>query len=338
MKHLSNTELDQEFAVVVKTERKITHDVLLYIQEINKRSLHLSFGYESLRDYLIKRHRYSEGSANRRIGAMRMLTEVPEVSEKIIEGSLNLSQLAVAQSALYQKQKKENIKISKEEKASLLQELENKSLDETKGEVANTLNIEIKEKKSITYGKNDSAFLNMKLTKEELAIVKECLEIMSHQAKDAKELLLNLCRKAIKAKKAVKAECKRADRKENNQMVQEVDNKITQEIDREVAQVSKIKQKSSAPITPSATSAKSKRGRYITARTRTKVFIRDQFMCRFIGEDGHMCGSKMWLQPHHIIPFAKGGENSLENLSLRCRTHNLFEAEREGLGFQWEWL
>jgi len=296
MKHLSNIELDQEFAVVVKTERKITHDVLLYIQEIHRRSLYVSFGYDSLRNYLIKRHKYSEGAANRRISAMFLLSAVPEVKEKIIEGSLNLSQLAVAQSAIYQTQQKENRKISTEEKASLLLELENKTIDETKAEIANTLNIEIKDKKPITYGKDNAAFINMKLTKEELALVQETLNLMSHQAKDPKELLLNFCKKALKAKKELKSQ---------------------------------------KGLMPSAAATKSEcnknRSRYILVSLRNQVFIRDQFICRFIGEDGHLCGSKKFLQPHHIIPFAKGGKHTLENLSLRCRTHNLYEAEKEGL-------
>jgi len=330
MKHLSNIELDQEFAVAVKTERKITHEVLLYIQEIHRRSLHVSFGYDSLRDYLIKRHKYSEGAAWRRINAMQMLTAVPEVKEKIIEGSLNLSQLAITQSAIYQKQKEEKCQVSNEEKANLLLKLENRTLDKTKAEIANSLNIEIKEKKPITYGKDDTAFINMKLTKEELTIVQETLNLMSHQAKNPKELLLNFCKKALKAKKELKPQKglkMNSPLKSDKEVKSEIENIKSTKVTNEQILTTGVKS-----ITPSASATKSQRGRYIPELIRTQVFIRDQFKCQFRGESGHVCGSKRFLQPHHIKAFAKGGEHKLENLSLRCRAHNLFEAEREGLG------
>ena len=34
------------------------------------------------------------------------------------------------------------------------------------------------------------------------------------------------------------------------------------------------------------------------------------------------------LEFHHVVPFADGGATTAENLSLRCRAHNGYEAER----------
>ncbi|MGE0631925.1 MAG: HNH endonuclease, partial [Pseudobdellovibrionaceae bacterium] len=73
------------------------------------------------------------------------------------------------------------------------------------------------------------------------------------------------------------------------------------------------------------------RSRYIPQHIRKAVFARDGFQCRFKTEEGHICGSRMFLQPHHIKAFAKGGEHTLANLSLRCHAHNQFEAKLEGL-------
>jgi hypothetical protein len=33
------------------------------------------------------------------------------------------------------------------------------------------------------------------------------------------------------------------------------------------------------------------------------------------------------LEFHHVVPFAKGGPSNPENLELRCRAHNAFEAK-----------
>jgi 5-methylcytosine-specific restriction endonuclease McrA len=68
--------------------------------------------------------------------------------------------------------------------------------------------------------------------------------------------------------------------------------------------------------------------------TRSEVYARDEGRCTFIGDDGHVCGSTYLLQLHHRIPWAKGGPNKPENLTLHCFTHNQLEAEREGLSGQ----
>lgn len=35
-----------------------------------------------------------------------------------------------------------------------------------------------------------------------------------------------------------------------------------------------------------------------------------------------------FLEYHHVVPFAAGGETSAKNLELRCRGHNQYEAEK----------
>jgi 5-methylcytosine-specific restriction endonuclease McrA len=101
---------------------------------------------------------------------------------------------------------------------------------------------------------------------------------------------------------------------------------------------SELKRRYGSPVRARRTSAAPKpkqactRAReYIAASTRNKVFVRDEGRCTFIGDDGHVCGSTYLLQLHHRIPWAKGGPNTPENLTLHCFTHNQLEAEREGL-------
>jgi hypothetical protein len=54
----------------------------------------------------------------------------------------------------------------------------------------------------------------------------------------------------------------------------------------------------------------------IPAAVRTEVWRRDQGRCV-------ECGSNQNLQYDHIIPVAKGGATSAQNLQLLCRQHNL---------------
>lgn len=55
------------------------------------------------------------------------------------------------------------------------------------------------------------------------------------------------------------------------------------------------------------------------------VFQRDDFQCTFVGPAGR-CTEKSGLELHHIRPFARGGEHSMECLTVRCKAHNLAQA------------
>ena len=104
-------------------------DVLRHLQELERRRLFSDLGFSSLFSYAVKELRYSEDQALRRISAMRLLRELPEIEEKIKEGRLTLTNLAKAQTHF--RHKKKSAKAPTEEKLELLAKLENKSSRET---------------------------------------------------------------------------------------------------------------------------------------------------------------------------------------------------------------
>ena len=57
-----------------------------------------------------------------------------------------------------------------------------------------------------------------------------------------------------------------------------------------------------------------------------EVWARDEGLCAFVGHAGR-CAERGFLEFHHVVPFADGGATDAENLQLRCRAHNAFEAE-----------
>lgn len=67
--------------------------------------------------------------------------------------------------------------------------------------------------------------------------------------------------------------------------------------------------------------------RHVPARVRRAVWARDERRCAFIGADGRRCQERGFLEFHHTVPYAAGGEATVETIELRCRAHNLFEAE-----------
>jgi 5-methylcytosine-specific restriction endonuclease McrA len=67
--------------------------------------------------------------------------------------------------------------------------------------------------------------------------------------------------------------------------------------------------------------------RHIPAAVKRAVWKRDDGRCAFEGREGR-CQETGFLEFHHVVPYAAGGETSVENLHLRCRAHNALEAER----------
>jgi 5-methylcytosine-specific restriction endonuclease McrA len=70
-------------------------------------------------------------------------------------------------------------------------------------------------------------------------------------------------------------------------------------------------------------------GRYVPAAVRDAVWRRDDGACAFVSTDGRRCGSIHQLELHHLVPFARGGDATVEGLALRCKAHNLHEARRD---------
>src|SRR6266542_2082528 len=65
--------------------------------------------------------------------------------------------------------------------------------------------------------------------------------------------------------------------------------------------------------------------RRVPAAVRRAVWARDDGRCAFVGREGR-CGATAFLEFHHVTPFARGGAATAENIQLRCRAHNQFEA------------
>jgi hypothetical protein len=53
-----------------------------------------------------------------------------------------------------------------------------------------------------------------------------------------------------------------------------------------------------------------------------------------VGENGQRCPACSDLDFDHIIPVARGGKSTVDNVRVLCRAHNQYEAERTfGVGF-----
>jgi 5-methylcytosine-specific restriction endonuclease McrA len=60
----------------------------------------------------------------------------------------------------------------------------------------------------------------------------------------------------------------------------------------------------------------------LTAQQKHEVFRRDQGKCTHTGLDGTRCNSERFIDIHHIIRVADGGENDPANLTTLCSFHH----------------
>ena len=68
--------------------------------------------------------------------------------------------------------------------------------------------------------------------------------------------------------------------------------------------------------------------RAVPADVQRAVWDRDGGQCSFVGSTGRRCEERCYLDYHHLTPWIVGGTPTVENVALRCRAHNQYEARR----------
>jgi len=66
----------------------------------------------------------------------------------------------------------------------------------------------------------------------------------------------------------------------------------------------------------------------VPAELRRQVWERDGGFCAWVGPDGRRCGSRWQVEVDHVDPVARGGKATLGGLRLLCRAHNRLYAEQ----------
>jgi len=88
-----------------------------------------------------------------------------------------------------------------------------------------------------------------------------------------------------------------------------------------------VKRKFAATERPRPGRGQSDDSRNVPAEVKRKAFVRDGGCCGFVSPDGRRCGSKRFLEFHHLEPYGVGGKPTVDNIQLRCGVHNRYEAE-----------
>lgn len=297
---LTNAQLHQQTLSTAETERQSTLEVLRHLRENERRMLFAEMGYKDLKEYCVKELKFSEGSAWRRISAMRLLREIPEVETQLKSGTLNLSQIAMARTHFNE------VKSSFDEKKEVLSSLENQSTRATERILAE----EKSEDTIVRHAVQERALRGQRL---EVTLVLD--EALQNELNEIQILLgkryskLDLFKLLAKEKlAALKKDLSKNSKTRNSKSKQ--DNLLTNPKDLCVAQ-------------PAPNS------RYINKAVKREIKIRDRHQCQYVDPiTKRQCTSKFHLQFDHLKPFSLGGESTVENLRTHCSVHNRLNAVR----------
>ena len=92
----------------VQAERNLTLEIIDLLREISFRSLHIKRKYSSFHEYCVKELKYDDGEAHRKIKALNLVTQIPEVIHCLESGSLSLTTASQVQNFFEQEAKKKN--------------------------------------------------------------------------------------------------------------------------------------------------------------------------------------------------------------------------------------
>ena len=87
------------------------------------------------------------------------------------------------------------------------------------------------------------------------------------------------------------------------------------------------RKKCSATSKPRKSRGVAPHSRHIPAEVNRGAHARDDGSCAFVGKGGRRCGERAFIQRHHVKPYGALGEATLDNIELRCRRHNQYEAD-----------
>ena len=335
VRSLSKSDLMEQAWQLVKNERKIQAEFLVYLERIEELGLHLESA-SSLHDFLTRKWGFSGGSAHRRIQALGLMKSVPAVKAAIEEGKASLSSASQLQGFLKKEAKLKGEAVSAEKKQELFEAIQGKSRRETEKLFA-TISPEaalpadserpLTEKHSLLKVVVDSKVI------EELERLRELLAHHRPAPQTLGEIIafvttqtldrLDPERKAARVKKTPKENI--ATENTSKEKIPKVSTPAVTASNPGLAE--SIPPKTETPpagkVCVTAGGMANERPP-IPADLKRAVQERDGHHCTWKYPDGRRCPSRYGIEIDHVILVSRGGKTSLENLRLLCHSHHRY--------------
>lgn len=355
LRSLSDSQILSRLQKLIGQEREITLLVLVHLNEVERRKLHLKLGYASLFDYCTSKLGYSASAAVRRIRSARCAVRFPIAYEMLKKNELTVSTLSQVSRAL-----------TDANHGELFSRIRGKSQREVEAILAGyqptpmrrdrvrtvVVRVPLPPDDATKANAVDAPALNTAESAELAAIP------VSPLASRA-----DACEKGTYNRNGCNAEAASAASADGTFFERRVQVQFTAS-EAFMAKLERIRSLAGHRLPPNASleqlfelamdlmidredparrierrerrrqrtkpreASRAKAARHVPVSVRDDVFERDQGRCTFVGPEGHRCSATATLQVDHRIPVASGGTSASSNLRLLCAQHNRLEAVR----------
>ena len=291
---ISDADLITITKTLVAEERMKTVQVIEHLQVIYDRRLHLKRGYQSLHEFLVKELGYSDGAAHRRISAMRLVSDVPEVKQSIAEGKLSLTTASQVQNFFQTEKKREKV-YDRAEKLELLSSLAGTSRIQCERKLAEVSPAYVAKEQVLSIPQDDEVVRLMDEYRK--------LAMLSDGTSQ------NIIKSALK--------CAIAQLKAKEERNAALTSKRPEYVDKQIPVSSgRIAKTTGTPLEKLPS-------RFIPQVVKRVIWQRDKAQCAYIDpKTKRRCEARGHLEFDHAQPFAMAGKTTAENLRLMCKSHN----------------
>jgi len=315
---LSDFELLERVKQLAANERQVTAHLVAHLAELDARRLYLGHGYSSLFTYCTQALHLSEHAAYGRIEAARLVRRFPKVLGLLESGSLSLTTASLLSPVLTKENHEEGLararhKTKREVEvlvASLRPEPDVPAIVRKLPTCATPV-AAATEPVSASAAPSDQANRH-----SDQAIPRSVVRPLTP---DRYRIQLTVSRETHEKLRRVQDLARhRFPKGDLSEIFDKALSLLLDELERS---------RCGSVTRPRARSSTDPRSRHVPAAVRRAVWTRDGARCAFVGPDGR-CTERGFLEIHHVVPFADGGETVEENLELRCRAHNAYEAQQ----------
>jgi hypothetical protein len=327
--HLSDSDLEAELVSLCIRTRATTVALLSHLAEFDRRRLYLGAGFSSLFTYCRGVLRLSESEAYNRIEVARLAARCPAVLEHLRDGSLNLTTARLLGPHL-----------TDESQTALLARAAGKTKAEVEHVVA-ALSARVEPTarvRKLPARRPERTPAAPPHSESPVGDVRE-------PGRTPGEPALGLAQPAASARRAEELRPVSADQylvkfiasaamRDKLRMAQDLlrhavpDGDVAEVLERglTVLLADLTRRKCGTAVRPRAGGEPTRDSRRVPAAVRRAVWTRDDGRCAFRAKGGRRCGETGFVEFHHVQPYAAQGKATVDNIELRCRAHNAFEA------------
>ena len=314
---LSDRELLQRVSDFAGRERAATADLVAHLAELDRRQLHRGEGYGSLFAYCTGALRFSEQAAYARIVSARAIRRLPVLLDRLSDGSLSLSTLCLLAPHL----------TAENHEAVLAKAMgrSKRQVEELVALIAPMADVEPSVRKL------PAPVPPTRATEPVHAPQQQSVAASLPPPAAHRPLVAPLAPERYRVQFTVGTETHEKLRRAQDLLRREIpDGDPGTIFDRALTLLLEdvARRKLAQTLNPRPShGTEATRSRHVPAHVRRAVWLRDGGRCAFVAKNGRRCDERAYLEFHHVEPYGVGGETTTANLSLRCRSHNAYEAE-----------